>query len=105
MRILLVVLLAAGVAGLAVGREPLALLVGLLVMLLAFLIGAAKLAIDLIELSPRDLLADAIALAAVAVALTQITSASRVVIGSLLALALVAQACALALRQRPERVR
>jgi hypothetical protein len=103
-RILLVALLAFGVAGLAVLPERTALLVALLVLLLAFLTAGAMLAIDLIELSASELGADATALVAAGIGLTQITSANRVMIGSLLALALLAQAVALALWRRPERV-
>jgi hypothetical protein len=102
-RVLLVALLALGLAGLAAAPERPALLVGLLALLVAFLLGAAKLAVDLIELSSRELAADAIALVAVAVGLTQITTASRAAIGALIALALVAHAVALglALARRP----
>jgi hypothetical protein len=103
-RILLVALLTFGVAGLAVLPERTALLVALLVLLLAFLTAGAMLAIDLIELSASELGADATALVAAGIGLTQITSANRVMIGSLLALALLAQAVALALWRRPERV-
>jgi hypothetical protein len=103
MRRLLVAVLALGLAGLAAAPERPALLAGLLALLLAFLLGAAKLAIDLIELSPRELSADAVALVAVAAGLAQLTTASRALIGALLALALVAHVLALgrALRRRP----
>jgi hypothetical protein len=100
-RALLVGLLAAGLAGLAAVPERPALLIGLVALLLAFLLGACKLAIDLIELSASELSADAIALVAVAVGLTQVTTASRTLIGSLIGLALVAHALPLALRRRP----
>ena len=54
------VLLAAGVAGVAIVPELQALLIGMLVMLIAFLLGAAKLATDLIDLVRADLIADAV---------------------------------------------
>jgi hypothetical protein len=103
-RVLLVALLALGLAGLAAAPERPALLFGLLAMLVAFLLGTAKLAIDLIELSRRELSADAVALVAVVAGLTQITTASRLVIGALIALALVAHALALGLALARRRV-
>jgi hypothetical protein len=71
-RIVLVSLLAAGAIGLVVVPEPGSFLIALLVMLAVFLLGAAKLAVDLVELSPVELAADVAVLVAVGVALSQI---------------------------------
>jgi hypothetical protein len=96
LRILLVALLAAAIAGLAVMPERPAFLVALLVLLLAFLLGAAKLAVDLIELIPSDLVADAATLVALGIAFTRITTGNRLLVGALVAVALATQAAALA---------
>jgi len=91
-RILLVAVLAAGVAGVSVIPELQALLVGMLVMLVAFLLGAAKLAIDLI--------ADAVLVVTLGIALTQISAGNRLLDVAVLALALAAQVAALAAGRR-----
>jgi hypothetical protein len=97
MRILLVVLLAAGVAGVAIIPELQALLVGMLVMLVAFLLGAAKLATDLIDLVRADLIADALLVATLGIALTQVSAGNRLLDVAVLAVALTTQVVALAL--------
>ena len=100
MRILLVAVLAAGVAGVSVIPELQALLVGMLVMLVAFLLGAAKLAIDLIDLERTDLIADAVLVATLGIALTQISAGNRLLDVAVIALALAAQVAALAAGRR-----
>ena len=95
-RALLATLLGIGVAGLAVLPEPGSWLLALAIMLLAFLVVGAKLAVDLIELVPVDLVADAAALLAVGIALSRVTTGNRLLVTTLLALALVAQALPLA---------
>jgi hypothetical protein len=97
MRILLVVLLAAGVAGVAIVPELQALLIGMMVMLITFLLGAAKLATDLIDLVRADLIADAVLVATLGIALTQVTAGNRVLDVAVLAIALTTQVVALAL--------
>jgi hypothetical protein len=72
MRVVISVLLAVGVLGLVVVPEPSSFLIALLVMVAVFLLGAATIAIDLIELSPPALLADAAVLLVVGLALSQI---------------------------------
>ena len=100
MRILLVAVLAAGVAGVSVIPELQALLVGMLVMLVAFLLGAAKLAIDLIDLERADLIADAVLVATLGIALTQVSAGNRLLDIAVIALALAAQVAALAAGRR-----
>jgi hypothetical protein len=97
MRTLLIALLAAGVAGVALIPELQALLVGMLVMLIGFVLGAAKLAIDLIDLVRADLIADGVTLATLGLALTQITAGNRLFDAAVIALALAVQVIALAL--------
>ncbi len=92
-------LLAAGVAGVSVIPELQALLVGMLVMLIAFLLGAAKLAIDLIDLERADLIADGALVALLGVALTQISAGSRLLDVAVIAVALVTQVVAMALNR------
>jgi len=99
-RILLVIVLAAGVAGVSVIPELQALLVGMLVMLVAFLLGAAKLAIDLIDLERADLIADAVLVATLGIALTQVSAGNRLLDVAVIALALAAQVAALAAGRR-----
>jgi hypothetical protein len=72
LRIAIAALLAVGVVGLVAVPEPTSFLIALLVMVAVFLLGAARLAIDLIELSPRALLADVAVLVAIGIALSQI---------------------------------
>ena len=100
MRILLVAVLAAGVAGVSVIPELQALLVGMLVMLVAFLLGAAKLAIDLIDLERADLIADAVLVVTLGIALTQISAGNRLLDVAVIAFALAAQVAALAAGRR-----
>jgi hypothetical protein len=90
-RVILATVLGAGVAGLVAVPEPTSFLFGFAAMLLGFLLAGAKAAVDLIELTRAELAADAIALAALGLALTQITSGSTVRVGALIAVALVAQ--------------
>jgi hypothetical protein len=71
-RIALAFLLVAGTIGLAVLSEPGSLLLALLVMLVVFLLGAARLAVDLVDLSAVELTADVALLVAVGIALSQI---------------------------------
>jgi hypothetical protein len=92
MRILLATLLGIGVAGLAAVPEPASWLLALAIMLLAFLLAAAKLAVDLIELIPVQLAADAGTLVALAAALSRVTTGNRLLVVTLLAAALAAQA-------------
>jgi hypothetical protein len=99
-RILLVIVLAAGVAVVSVIPELQALLAGMLVMLVAFLLGAAKLAIDLIDLERTDLIADAVLVATLGIALTQISAGNRLLDVAVIALALAAQVAALAAGRR-----
>jgi hypothetical protein len=92
MRPLLATFLGIGAASAIFLPDPLGSLLALVIMLLAFLLGAAKLAVDLIELIPADLVADAAVVVIVGIALTRITSGSGVLVGALLAAALVAEA-------------
>ena len=68
-------------------------------MLLAFLLGAAKLAVDLVDLDPSDLVADGALLALLGFAFTRITTGDRLLIAALLACALATQAIPLVLRR------
>jgi hypothetical protein len=72
MRVAIASLLALGVLGLVAVPEPSSFLIALLVMVVVFLLAAARLAVDLIDLSPSALLADAGVLLAIGVALSQI---------------------------------
>jgi hypothetical protein len=96
-RPLLVALLAAGVVALLVLAEPGSLLIALLVMLVVFLAGTAKLAIDLVELEPRDLVADAALLVVIGVALSQIPIGSSRLTEALFVLGIATQAVPLVL--------
>jgi hypothetical protein len=97
MRALLVAVLAAGVTGLAVMPEIPALLAGMLVMAVGFVLGAAKLATDLIDLVRADLIADAAMVATLGAGMTQITAGNRMFDLVVLAVALASQAIALTL--------
>jgi hypothetical protein len=103
MRILLAVLLGAGLVGVLVVPEPASFLIAILAVLPAFLLGAAKLAMDLIELVRADLIADAALLIALGAALTTFSMGNLVVIVTLLALAFATQVARLAgaRRSRP----
>jgi hypothetical protein len=98
MRVVLAGLLAAGLAALVLFPQPTSFLIALLTMLLGFLLAGAKAAVDLIELNPADIAADALALAAIGTALTRVSTANAMLVGSLLALACAAQAVPLAAR-------
>lgn len=100
MRILLAVLLAAGLAGLILAPMPASFLVAVLFALPAFLLGAAKLAIDLIELVRADLIADAALLVALGALFVSFSMGNRAVIGALLAAALATQVVRLASTRR-----
>jgi hypothetical protein len=91
MRILLVVLLAAGLVALFVVEQPAGLLLATLVMLLTFLLGCAKLAVDVVDLIRADLVADGVTLVAIGIGAATFTMASSALIGGLLAVALAAQ--------------
>jgi hypothetical protein len=102
MRPLLATVLGIGLASLAFVPAPLGVLLALVIMLLAFLLGAAKLAVDLIELVSADLVADAAVLVILGIALSTITFGSRLLVATLLAAALVAETLSLvAGRMRP----
>lgn len=96
LRIVLAILLAAGAAALVLLAEPGSFLIAFAALLLGFLLAGAKSAVDLIELRPAELAADATTLGALGVALTQVTTGDALRIGALLGVALVAQAFPLA---------
>jgi hypothetical protein len=98
MRVAVAALLVAGLAGLALLPEPGSFMLALLVMALGFLLSAAKGAVDLIDLDPAELTADALALAALGAALTRISTGNTRLIVALLAVALAAQGIPLAVR-------
>ena len=79
---------------------PASFLVAVLFALPAFLLGAAKLAIDLIELIRADLIADAALLVALGALFVSFSMGNRVVIGALLAAALATQVVRLASTRR-----
>lgn len=92
MRIVLAALLAAGAIGLAVVPDPGSFLLALLVMLAVFLLGAAKLAVDLVELSAVELAADVAVLVAVGGALSQIPLGNAVLTEALFVVGVTTQA-------------
>jgi|SRR3954471_11815715 len=96
MRVVLAVLLGGGVASLAFLPEPGSLLIAFIALLLGFLLAGAKAAVDLVELTPSELAADVVALVALGLALTRVTTGNSVLVGSLLAVAFVAQGLPLA---------
>jgi hypothetical protein len=98
-RALLVATLVVGAVGLVVVPEPGSFLIALLVMLVAFLVGAAKLAIDLVELAPRDLAADVGLLVAVGVALSQIPLGNALLTEALFVAGIATQALPLIARR------
>ena len=100
MRILLAGVLGTGLATLLLAPVPTAFLLALQIMLIAFLLGAAKLAIDLIELIRADLIADATLLVTLGVAFTIFTGGDRLLLGTLLALALATQVVPLVTARR-----
>jgi hypothetical protein len=99
LRILLIAVLGAGVALLAGAPDRKAFFGALLIMLLAFVLGAAKLAADLVDLIRIDLIADGALLVVLGLAFTRITSGDRMLVGALLAVALATQVTALVLRR------
>ena len=99
LRILLAVVLGTGLAVVLLAQERTAFFFALLVMLLAFLLAAAKLAVDLIDLNPPDLVADGVLLALLGLAFTRITTGDRMLIAALMAVALATQALPLVLRR------
>ena len=96
MRIVLAALLGTGLLGLAVVAEPGSFLIAAIAMLVGFLLAAAKAAIDLIDLHPADLTADAVALAALGTGLALFTTGDALLVGGLLAAAFAAQGLPLA---------
>jgi hypothetical protein len=88
-RPLLATLLLLGTLALLIVPEPGSFLLALLVMVAVFLLGAAKLAIDLIELSALELAADVLVLVAVGVALSQIPLGNALLTEALFVLGLV----------------
>ncbi len=96
MRLVLVVVLGLGVVGVSVIPELQALLIGMLVMLIGFLLGAAKLATDLIDLERADLIADAVLVLTLGIALTQVSAGNRLLDVAVIAVALATQVVALA---------
>ena len=99
LRLALVAVLGTGLAVLLLAQERTAFFLALLVMLLAFLLGAAKLAVDLVDLDPSDLVADGGLLALLGFAVTRITTGDRLLITVLMACALATQAIPLVLRR------
>jgi uncharacterized membrane protein len=96
MRVVLAFLLGAGVASLVLLPEPGSLLIAFIALLLGFLLAGAKAAVDLIDLTASELAADAVALVTLGLALTRVTTGDAVLVGSLLAVASVAQGLPLA---------
>jgi len=90
-RVVLIVLLAVAATGYATGGAPPLLLGALLAAVLGFLVGWALLAVDLIELRPTLVIADAVTLAAFFAAALRITNDDRRLTAVLLATALVTQ--------------
>ena len=74
MRVVLALLLGAGVAGLALLPQPGSFLIAMAAMAVGFLLAAAKAAVDLIELSPAEIAADAIALVRIPAGDTTLTA-------------------------------
>ena len=55
------------------------------------MLAGAKAAVDLIELTPSELAADTVALVALGLALTRVTTGDAVLVGSLLAIAFLGE--------------
>ena len=88
--------------GLLVLPKPQVFLLVLAVLLVAFLLGAARLAVDLVDLVRADLIADVALIAVLGCALTRITTGDPVLVGMLMVAALATQAVPLARgRRRP----
>lgn len=100
MRILLAGVLGTGLATLFVAPVPAAFLLALQIMLIAFLLGAAKLAVDLIELFRLDLIADLTLLVTLGFAFTIFAGGDRLLLGVLLAIALATQVVPLVTARR-----
>jgi hypothetical protein len=98
MRPALAIAACAGLAALVLLPFPGSFLIAMPALVLGFMLAGAKTAVDLIELSPADLAADAIGFAALGLALTRITAGTAVLPAALLVLALVAQGIPLAVR-------
>ena len=96
MRVALAALLGAGLAGLVALPEPGSFLIALAAMLLAFLLAGGKAAVDLVDLIPSQLAADAVTLVTLGIALARITTGNAVLIATLLAVAFAAQGFPLA---------
>ena len=103
MRALLATLLVLGTLALLVVPEPGSFLLALLVMLAVFLLGAAKLAIDLIELEPLELATDVAVLVAVGIALSQIPLGNALLTEALFVVGLACLALPRVLRGRVAR--
>ena len=80
--------------------RPAAFLLALQVMLIAFLLGIAKLAVDLIELFRLELIADVTLLATLGFSFTVFTAGDRLLLGALFAIALATQVVPLASARR-----
>ena len=100
MRILLAAVLGAGLAILVVVPAPASLLLATMILLVAFLLGAVKAAVDLVDLVRTDVIADAALLLTLGVAFALFTRGDRVFLGSLTALALATQVAPLVIARR-----
>jgi hypothetical protein len=98
MRVALAIVACAGLAALVLLTAPGSFLIAMPAIALGFLLAGAKAAVDLIELLPAELAADAVGFAALGLALTRITAGTAVLPAALLALALAAQGIPLAVR-------
>jgi hypothetical protein len=99
-RALLAALLAVGALTLLLVPEPGSFATALAVMLVVFLVGAARLAIDLVDLVTRDLLADAGVVIVSGVALAQVSAGDVLLTEGLFAAGIASQAVPWALRRR-----
>jgi hypothetical protein len=93
-------LLVLGAVALVIVPTPGSFGVALLVLVAVFLLGTSKLAIDLIELSPRELAADVAVLVCMGVALVQIPAASLALTETLLLAGALTQVLPRALARR-----
>jgi hypothetical protein len=91
MRVVLAALLGAGFVSLVALPAPGSFLIVALAMLLGFLLSGAKAAVDLVDLVPAELIADAVTLVTLGSALALIRTANAVLIAALLAVAVAAQ--------------
>jgi hypothetical protein len=99
-RVLLAALLGGGLAGVLIVPAPGSFLIAILAALPAFLLGAAKLAMDLIELVRADLIADVALLVALGASFIAFSTGNLVAISTLLALAFASQVVRLASTRR-----